>query len=377
LLQGLLGAKDVAVKLASLDALGALGPTGADAALLPLVADRDPAIRLHAAAALSLAGGATARDALLVKLTTGTELDRVAAFGALGGILTRAPKEEAWKELGDALDLAAGGERDAILVALGRAAPVHSVVERLATAGDADDRRTLAMACAGRPDATALLRAWLKDPDASVRAEAAWSLGAAGGADLIAELVQLASTTSPVSASQAQTDATAAIARIGARTHAAAASPPLCALLADARPLVRANAASGLALLGARCGDGATERALLSDARAVVRRGAAHALFHTPRGDGEVALLAHCSATDHASDVAEACRRPLITPSGGPHAMLAYIEESPRSDPRPHAPYLVETADGLLRAGEADRRGAFFDPVALDGIVTLRSFDGE
>ena len=83
-------------------------------------------------------------------------------------------------------------------------------------------------------------------------------------------------------------------------------------------------------------------------------------------------MLAHCAATDHAGDVAEACRRPLVVPATEPHAVLAYIEESPRSDPRPHAAYVVETADGLLRAGEADRRGAFFDPVAPDVRVTLR-----
>jgi HEAT repeat protein len=372
LLQGFVASKDVALKLAALDALAALGPTGADDAILGLITDRDPAIRMHAAAALAASGGATARDALLRKLTDGTELDRVAALQALGGILPRAPSERAWKELGDALDLAAGGERDAILLALGRAAPVHPNLERLVSAGDEDDRRTLATAFAGRADATPLLRELLRDPNASVRAQAAWSLGATGGADLVPDLASVARSPGPDAASDAAVDATAALARVAGRTHAPAALAALCALLPDPRPLVRANALAGLALSGARCGDGPLERALLTDPADRVRRAAARALGATPRSAADTSALARCASTDHSGDVAEACAHPPVFPTGTPHATLAYVEAAPRSDPEPHAAYLVELADGLLRAGTADRQGAFFDPVAPDGTLTLR-----
>jgi HEAT repeat protein len=339
--------------------------------MVALIADRDPAIRLHAAGALANGGGAFARDVLLRKLVDGTELDRAAALGALGGILPRAPVERAWKQLGEALDLSAGGERDAILLALGRAAPIHPNVERLVATGDAEDRRTLAAACAARGDAVPLLRGLLADPDASVRAEAAWSLGAASGGDAIPDLERaVAGTTYDVAI-----NAVAAIARVAVRTHAPNAAL-LCAHLADPRPLVRANALAGLALAGERCGDGALERTLLTDPSDRVRRAAARDLGRTPRTEDERAALARCAAADRSGDVAEVCQHVPTPPSGAPHATLAYVETTPRSDPQPRAAYLVELADGLLRAGRADRQGAFFDPVAPDGFITLRLATG-
>jgi len=377
LLQGLVGSRDPAVKLAALDALASLGPAGADASLLALVPDPDPVIRLHAALALSASGGEVARDGLLTLLTTGTGVDRATALTALGGVLTRAPSDRACRLLQAELDLATGAERDATLLALGSAAPLHTLTE-LVRLGDADDRRTLTTALAARDDARPALRALLSDADAGVRAEAAWSLGSRAGADAVEALLGVARRKSSTSDDDAAVDASGAIARIAGRTHAEAATAGLCELARDARALVRANALTGLSLARARCGDGSTERAALSDASDRARSAAARAIGSSPRSDAEKEALARCAATDRSGAVADVCAHPPDAPTGAPRPTLAYVETAPRSDPRPLAHYLVELADGVLRAGTTDRRGAFFDPLAPDGALKLHaavSFD--
>lgn len=367
LLVGFLHSRDLPTRLSAIDALAALGPAGADAPLLDLIGDRAPEVRLHAAEALAATGGATSRDDLLAKLTGGTELDRAASLLALGGVLVRAPSDGAWKQLAGALTFAAGGERDAILVALGRAAPAHPVLDGLARSEDPDDRRVLAAACAGRADAEPLLRALLLDVDPGVRAEAAWSLGSVGGPDALTLLERLAGAIE----SDVAGNATAAVARIAARLHDAGAATSLCSYLADRRASVRANAAAGLALGGARCADGAAERQLLADPSDAVRLAAARALYRTPRTDDDRSALVRCAASDRSGDVAWACEHAPPDVSAPPRATLAYVETLPRSDPRPRAGYLVQLGDGLLRAGTADRRGAFFDPVAPAGELRL------
>ena len=220
----------VATKIAALDALGALGPTLADESMLGLIGDHAPEVRLHAAEALASAGGVAARDALLGKLAGGTEIDRVAALTALGGILVRAPVDRAWTELRSRTRLAAGGERDAILLVLGRAAPVRPVVERLVRLDDPDDRRTLATACAGRPDARTLLQGLLADSDPSVRAEAAWSLGSVGEPDAVAGGLGRLTDAREAEAPEVAVNATGALARIAGRTHDGQATAALCEL---------------------------------------------------------------------------------------------------------------------------------------------------
>ncbi|MBX3205173.1 MAG: HEAT repeat domain-containing protein, partial [Labilithrix sp.] len=96
---GLVASKDEGLRLAAIDALGALGAAEAgstiggavDDVLVPLLADPDPAVRLRAAVALGASGGPKARRELLAKLDGGEELDRFALFEALGGVLARHP----------------------------------------------------------------------------------------------------------------------------------------------------------------------------------------------------------------------------------------------------------------------------------------------
>ncbi|MBX3223643.1 MAG: HEAT repeat domain-containing protein, partial [Labilithrix sp.] len=231
---GLVASKDEGLRLAAIDALGALGAAEAgstiggavDDVLVPLLADPDPAVRLRAAVALGASGGPKARRELLAKLDGGEELDRFALFEALGGVLARHPDDAAARRVFGELGIAAGPERDAVIGAAGRArAP--SVPGALATAArsaDVDDRRSVASvlaAQAGSPQALALARALTTDSDASVRAEATFALGSLGDTSLLPVLVGLARGGD----ADVATNAAGAIARIARRTTTPAGAP--------------------------------------------------------------------------------------------------------------------------------------------------------
>ena len=374
-LAGLASTKDPSVRLAAIDALGMLGAATPDRTrdldpLLVALADPDPATRLHAAVSLGDAGDARSRDALLATLDGGDEVDRSAVFVALGGILARAPSDAAVARLAHDLDLAAGADRDALVSALGRAPlpSARAILDAIAKSPDADDRRIVATVLAAQPASQATARALLADRDASVRAQAAWSLGTIGDPTAFPLLAARLTDEADVAI-----DAAAAIGRIAARARSPqAAAQSLCPLVADAFPAyVRANALAGLALASARCGDGASERrALESDPADLVRAAAALTLTHV-LGDPDRRAIEHCASSDHVGAVATRCRTPPALPTRT-HSLEAYIVPDLTSAPRPRAPYVLDLADGLLRAGTADRRGAVLDPVAPEGEVTLR-----
>jgi HEAT repeat protein len=405
LLVELVHTQDAELRLAAIDALGTLGAapaatpasppggdTGVDAALLEALGSTDAAVRLRAAVALSEAGGDRARDALVAQLDGGDEVDRAAVLTALGGILARAPNEAAVSKLNQALQLAAGPERDAVIEALGRA-PLGSAaaaLESLARSEEPSDRRaaaTLLAAQAGdaqtRPGALASTRALLADSDASVRAQAAWALGALGDATDIERLEAIArgggaagppSRSAPGASSDAECNAAAAIGRIAARTHAAdAAAHALCPLIgrsSSAPPYTRANALAGLALSGSRCADGAERASLGEDASEDARAAAALVLSRAPTAD-DTRALERCARGDPSSLVAARCRSRPALPSRT-HATLVYVVAEGAVAPRPGSAYAILMADGTLHVGTTDRRGAIFDPAAPEGEVTLR-----
>ncbi|MBX3234299.1 MAG: HEAT repeat domain-containing protein [Labilithrix sp.] len=383
-LVGLVSAKDETLRLAAIDALGALGGAAsvqeqADDALVPLLADTEPAVRLHAAVAIAASGGAKARKLLLAKLDGGEELDRYALFTALGGVLERVPEENAARRVLRELGVAAGPERDAVIEAAGRAR-LPSMAGALATAAkttDVDDRRAIATMLAAHPGAIATARALASDPDPGVRANAAWALGAIGDASTIGFLDTL------LRAGDADTaaNAAAAIGRVGRRAGADEATRALCNGLADGRAAVRANALSGLAALKRRCGDGRAERKLLADdPHELVRAGAARALGAAPVGDDR-AVVDRCAVADRSAEVARLCR-PRTTPataSTKTHAVTVFVvgeaergRDAEASRIRARAPYVLQYEDGMLRTGAADRRGATVDPTAPEGTLTLR-----
>jgi HEAT repeat protein len=375
-LAGLVSSKDTTLRLAAIDALGALGaasPAGvADDTLVPLLADADAAIRLHAAVALAASGGDKARRALLAKVEGGDEIDRFAVLAALGGVLERHPDEATATRLMQELAVAAGPERDAILEAAGRAhlPSVVSALTAAAAAGDPDDRRTIAAVIGGhggQPQALALARTLARDPDASVRAQAAYALGALGDKATIPELAQLAKDAD----ADIATNATAALARIA---DAREVGTTACSLLTDGRATVRANALVALARAGAksRCGDGHLERKLLTtDPSDLVRAAAARALEVAPTAEDRTALD-KCASSDRSAEVAQRCRPRPAAPARPRHAVTIYIVGEDGGTAKPRAPFLLEYEGGVLRAGIADRRGATFDPSAPGGDVTLR-----
>ncbi|MDF2695218.1 MAG: repeat protein [Labilithrix sp.] len=391
---GLVNAKDATLRLAASDALGALGAAAqpsdktaggtnlVDDALTPLLADADPAVRLHAAVALGASGGPKARHTLLTKLDGGEELDRFALFGALGGLLERHPDGASARRVFAELNVAAGPERDAVIGAAGRAR-LPSVIAALANTAkspDIDDRRAVATVLAahpGAPQAITLAQSLIADSDPTVRAEATFALGAIADLSLVPVLAALARDGN----ADVATNAAGALARMGRRIPPAAGGPsPIanaaCAMLTDGRPTVRANALAALAAVKRRCTDGRGERKLLAeDASDLVRGSAARALATAPLAEDRP-VLDRCSAADRSAEVARLCRPRLTattSPSQRSHAVTIFIVgENGGGAARPHAPFLLEYDDGVLRSGTADRRGATFDPAAPAGDVLLR-----
>jgi hypothetical protein len=177
------------------------------------------------------------------------------------------------------------------------------------------------------------------------------------------------------------TNAAAAVAELGkglsgrdpaAKKRAAAA---LCKGLGDFRSYVRANALAGLAVLGSRCEGGQTERRLLAqDPSEMVRQAAARSLrVAGPSGrpgKEDAQALSRCLAEDKSGLVANACRAPAEAPERG-SPVVVFVVPDGRSSPLPLAPYSLQRADGFIRFGIADRRGAVFEHAAPRGQLRL------
>jgi cellulose synthase operon protein C len=387
-LAGLVASKDPALRLAAIDALGALGAASpqaragdstTDDALVPLLADADPAVRLHTAVALASSGGAKARSALIAKLNGGDEVDRYSVLAALGGILERNPDELATARLFRELAVAAGPERDAVIEAAGRAR-LPSVVRALADVaakGDVDDRRMVAAVLAGHrgsPAAVTLARSLANDADGGVRAQAAFTLGALGDPSVLPLLATLAKSGDADIATNAAGGIarSAAIAGKGGQPTIAGA---VCPMLADGRATVRANALVALAFAQARCGDGRGERKLLADDPTDIVRGAAARAIAAAPSPEDRAALDRCVSADRSADVARLCRpRPAETASAPrpSRAVTVFVVGESGATAKPRAPFLLEYEGGILRAGLADRRGATFEASAPAGDVVLR-----
>jgi HEAT repeat protein len=374
LLAAFLSTRDLELRLSAIDALGALGAEGFEGPLLDLIEDEDPSVRLHAAMALGRGGGMAARDALMRHLRQDSDNDRPATLVALGGLLSRVPSDAAILGLKAELDDSTGPARDALILAIGRAdMPLAlTILAKLSRSPSADDRRTVAAVLAARRVVAAaieLLEALLADPDVSVRSEAAWSLGEVGGLSSLSDLKLALQRSDPGPA----TNAAAAIARIVARArNLDVTTSELCPLLRDGRPPVRANVLAGLALVARRCGDGALERRLLESDVALVRLAAARAVRGCPLGAEDRRALARCGMRDPSEGVARQCARPGVLVPPGSEPVEFFIEDELGRAPRPGEPYLAVFADGMLRAGHADRRGAAFDAAAPRGEISLQ-----
>jgi hypothetical protein len=88
----------------------------------------------------------------------------------------------------------------------------------------------------------------------------------------------------------------------------------------------------------------------------------------------DASALDRCARTDPSSAVAARCR-PGVDAGPAPartHAVLVYVVPDGSDTPRPNASYAMRFADGTVRSGTTDRRGAVFEPLAPEGDVLLR-----
>ncbi|WP_437625224.1 HEAT repeat domain-containing protein [Sorangium sp. So ce1151] len=391
-------ARSAPLRLAVIEALGAAraaGKLGAavDAALLEALDDESADVRLRAAVSLSRVAGPGSARALLERLTVAAEQDRGALGIALSGALSRAGDGRGATDASDAKDpsgpdlvrdvaaavaSAPDAARDALLEGLGRmpGQAAGAALARMAATAPIDDRRKIAEALAGHPEAAAALRKLAGDPDPGVRASAIWSLGAVGAADALPLLPPLLRDPDAAVAG----NAAGAIGRIAGRAgQPARASAALCGALSDARPYVRANALAGLTVARARC-DGAAARDLLArDPAEAVRLAAAD---HLAQGGADLdrRALARCASEDRNATVAARCASagPHRAPPSGAEDVVVFVVpfdagrgDSARDAPVSRAPFALVRADGLMRLGVADRRGELFERGAPRGPLRL------
>ncbi|WP_441288043.1 HEAT repeat domain-containing protein [Sorangium sp. KYC3313] len=388
-------ARSTPLRLAVIEALGAAraaGTLGAavDAALLAALDDESADVRLRAAIALSRVAGPGSARPLLQRLTVAAEQDRGALGIALSGALSRADDAGGAKaargasgkglvhEVAAAIASAPDAARDALIEGLGRmpGQAAGAALARMASAAPIDDRRKIAEALAGHPEAAAALRTLAGDPDPGVRANAVWSLGAAGDKDALPLLLPLLKDPDAAVAGNAAGAIGRAAGRAGQPARAAAA---LCAALADARPYVRANALAALTVAGARCDGDAARDLLARDPAEAVRLAAADHVARSGADDDRRAL-ARCAAEDRNAAVAGRCARaaPPRAPAAGAEDVVVFIVPfdagrggSVRDAPAPRAPFALVRADGLMRLGVADRRGELFERGAPRGPIRL------
>lgn len=372
----LLKARAQPIRLAALEALGAMKGASpeVEAALLRALDDESVDIRLRAAMSLATASGPGAAALLLSRLEISAEQDRGAIGVALSGALSRVSEPALAAKVGALISSAPDGARDALIEGLGRmkGPAAGAVLSQWITAG-IDDRRKVAEALAGHPEEEASLSKLIADADPGVRASAAWSLGAVGKKSAITLLMPLLQDPDAAVAG----NAAAAIGRVAAREgDASIARGPLCSAIADARPYIRANALAGLSLSGARCEPRVARDLLARDPAEAVRMAAAAHLARAIAEGGEKAdpadrrSLARCAAEDKNASVALRCNKPITMPSGA-EDISVFIVPDGREAPVPRAPFALARADGLLRLGTADRRGAIFEPGAPGGPIRL------
>lgn len=364
-------ADDDQLRVAAIQALGMLGPAGQDAPLLDALGADDAGIRLAAAVALERsASGASAR-VLLDRLERSAAQDRRAIAIALAGALARSKDPDDGARAERFMRSSRGGERDAMIEALGRIPGARGSGRIVALAGTAAaiaDRAKLAEALASHPEAAGALRRMAGDVDGSVRANAVWALGAVGTAADVGTLTRALADRDVAVAG----DAAAALGRVAARLHKPL--PALCKALDDPRGYVRANALAALRVAGRRCKDGSRARRLLSEDPSPVARAAAAALLGTVKSTRKARddkALARCAEEDKNGRVAAACSDPEKLPTAGSEPVSIYVVPTGESEPAPRAPFALVRADGLMRLGLTDRRGEVFEIDAPRGYVSL------
>lgn len=364
----LAGATDASLRLAAVKALGEVGRAGQDAVLIDALAAPESTIRIAAAMSLRRTADAKSLPLLLDRLEIAAEQDRDTVALALAGPVAMSRDATAIGRLEALARESDGGRRDALLEALAAAPGALGsapLVRLLKDGADPATRAKIAESLATHVEARPTLLELSADPDASVRANAVWSLGVlANRGD--AAVLQARTGDRDVTVAGNAVAALGLLSRAGASVR-----EPLCRALSDGRSYVRANALAALGVARARCE--MERRLLVTDPSEIVRVRAARLLAAVAAPDPikDRAALNQCAAEDPSGDVAAACSSGAKTVPDGATSVLVYVLPSGASSPVSRAPFTLVRADGLSRLGFADRRGAVHEVRAPLGPIHL------
>ncbi|MCA9625413.1 MAG: HEAT repeat domain-containing protein, partial [Myxococcales bacterium] len=382
-LLSLVGARPDALRIAALDALGELGRPGeaVDRALLGAFDDSSSRVRMAAATALGRVGQDAAAEQLLHRLDASAAQDRPALGVALSAALGRSQRPDLAQKVEAALPTVSGPSRDALLEGLGRMATPEALaaLERASKSADPDDRRKVAEALGGVAGSESLLLQLSEDPDPTVRANASWALGAVGSKAAVPRLAALVEDLDVAVAGNAATGLGRGVGREAKDDPKAKAT--LCKALDDFRAYVRVGALNGLRFGGfslggeGDCAAPEVLRLLRRDGAFRVRLAAAQLLRTAPTAPGAKPgfdrALWRCASEDRDASVARLCQAPPPPPPKEHDEVTVYVVPDGKTDPRARAPFALVLADGALRLGVADRRGALYEDAAPRGEIRL------
>lgn len=385
-LGGLTESKDEKLRLAAIDALGAVGVATAGPALLGLLGDPSGVIRLRAGLALGRAGGADSLTKAVDRLVQGTEVDRLAVILAISQMMERHGDAAAVNLTKKVLNQPVP-ERDLLVVAVGRSrldSGASAVLAGLLVGADADLRRAVAMALGARVDHPDRRRAAaararqgrrrhrpragrLVDRRRARRGRARDPRSARQGPCVVGRHQRRRRARPPARARQERADDHVRLAVRGPD------SAPSCARTRSAR------CACSRARAVLRCAATARASTILAEDSSDVARAMAARLLATqvsgatPEAAAKArASLDRCALADPSGAVASACRAPVRPIKPGTTALVVFVAPDDGGTPVPRAPYVLERPDGLLHVGVSDRRAAIVELRLPKGIVRLR-----
>jgi hypothetical protein len=309
-----------------------------------------------------------------VSLESESDADRASLALALLGPLSRSKDPTLLVRTLRLARASAGPLRDALIEAAGGmpSAGTGLALASFSEGAGASTRAKVAEALKTHGDQAESLKRATADPDASVRANAVWSLGfVARSTDLSALQGALGDQDAAVAANGAAALAQLAQRLLPSRPEVISS---LCASLEHSGAYVRANALAGLGLLEARCVSG-TERWLLArDPEALVRGRAAQLLRRAPSAqpDQDAQALERCREQEVIGAVASACApSPPDSPPSGHRPLTVFVVPPGAIAPEPQAPFALVLPNGLVRLGLSDSRGVVYEALAPRGRVSL------